>query len=311
MKRNIWIRMLLAPLAVGLLFGCSKDPSSFDLDSDEEAIRALIEENEDYFTTAGINDDGAQPLVYSIDGFGKTANLIDPLRFGRKGRFQLEHLSIDRVDDSTLVATIIKSFNGNFLILASDTTDSVAQGILYTKDMENEIVRKAIFKKRGNSGDRRKDWKLRRVSGSETQSPETTLSFVNITIQNSDGQEWSIEDPLEFFRDLEAIPTLQPGDSVKVFAKINNSSPYLEKPGETVSLRYKNDRRMRRARKGLNDDGVYPDEATGDGTYSGYWVVGQRRGIYHAFVDAIDNGTIYDDQLQYNSKIWGFTYIVK
>lgn len=311
MRKKFWIRMLITPLVFGLLIGCAKDPSSVNLDSDEEAIKALILENEDYFESAGINDEGAQPLAYSVDGFGKTANLIDPLRFGRKGKFELEHFSVDMINDSTAMATIVKSFNGNFLILAADTTDSIAAGKLYTKEMENEIVKHAIFKKVGNHQDRRKNWRLKRVSGSETKSPETTLSFESVTVLNSDGQEWIIDNPLEFIRDLENIPTLQPGDSVTVFAKIGNSSPYLEKPGETVSLRYRNYRKTRRARKGLHDDGVAPDVTAGDGIYSGQWKVGQRRGIYHAFVDAIDNGTIYDDQLPYNSQIWGFTYFVK
>ncbi len=311
MKRNRSFKLMMAALSLGLLMGCSQDPASVDLDTDEDAIRFLVEENEDYLTTAGINDDGAQPWVYSIDGFGKTSDLITPLRFGRRGTFRLEHFSVDRVGDSLAVATIIKSFNGKFFILAEDSTDSVAQGKLYAKDMENEIVKKAIFKKVGNHENRRKNWKLKRVSGTAARSPETTLSFEYITVQNSDGQEWKIEDPLQFILDLEAIPRLQHRDTVKVFVEINNSAPYVNNPGETVLLRYRNDRRMHRARKGLNDDGVFPDETAGDGIYSGYWLVGQRRGLYHAFVDAIDNGTIYDDLLPYNSLVWGFPYIVK
>jgi len=204
--------------------------------------------------------------------------------------------------------------------------------------MENTITRRAIFRRndqfqqgnmagqgmQGHGGqgghgqhgsmmERRghgRRWHMFRISGSLAQSPETSLSFEWVKVTDGE-QEWTIEDPLEFILDVEQIPVFGRMDTVKVYVKINNSAPYADKPGETVLLRYHNDRRMHRARRPFNDEGIYPDETAGDGIYSGMWVVRGHRGIFHAFVDAIDNGTIYDDQLPYNSLAWGFPYIVK
>lgn len=310
MKRNGFAKLMVAA-SIGLLSACSQDPASINLDSDEEAIQYLVEENEDYFTLAGIDDDGAQPMEYDSDEFGKTSATIDPLRFGRKGRFQLESITVDRRDDGTALATIVRSYDGKFYVLASDSTDSIAAGKLYTKDMENDIVHRAIFKKVDDSRDRRRNWRLRRVSGSQATSPGTTLSFEYVTVKTSNGREWTMTDPLEFITDLDSIPHLNHRDSVTVSVKINNLSSYTDRHGETVMLRYKNDRGLHRARKGLHDDGIFPDRIANDGIYSGYWIVGQRPGIYHALVDAIDNGTIYDDRMPYNSTVWGFPYIVR
>jgi hypothetical protein len=310
--RQIRLAGLLIGITV-LLFsiGCDKNPASVADNAEEEAIRQVIEENEDYITAAGLNDDGAQPMVYEYGDMGKISEMITPLRFGRKGQFRLENISIEYPEPNLAVATIMHSFNGSCYILAEDTTDTNTVGKLYRKGMENKITRRVVLRKQQQAGNRHRNWRMRRISGSLTESRQTTLDFEWIKIQTADGQEWIFEDPLDIIADLDSIPTFSHRDSVKIFVKINNSSPYSEMPGEEVMLRYRNDRGMHRARKEFNDEGLYPDENAGDGIYSGWWLVGDRRGVFHVFVDAIDNGTLYDDQLPYNSKVWGFPYIVR
>ncbi len=311
MKRSRLVVGAILLFVFAAFLGCAKDPASVGVQGDEDAIRELVEENVDYITAAGINDDGAQPVEYAIGEFAKVTELISPIRFGRKGKFKLERIDVQFPSDTLAIATIVHSFNGSFLILAKDTTDTVAYGKLYKKEMENTVIRRAIFKKVANTDNPRRNWRMRRISGSVARSPETTLAFEWVKVNDSNGNEWIIEEPLQFILDLEKIPVFTRRDTVKVFVKINNASPYALMPGETVMLRYRNDRGMHRARKSFNDEGIYPDEVAGDGIYSGMWVIRARRGIFHAFVDAIDNGTIYDDQLPYNSLIWGFPYLVK
>jgi len=311
MKQSHGLRIVVGFLALALLAGCSKNPATTDTSSDDAAIRQLVDDNIDYITNAGINDDGAQPIEYNYESLSKTSEMISPLKFGRRGEFHLESITVEYPDPELAVATIIHSFNGKFVILAADTTDTIAAGKLYSKDMKNTIVRRAIFKKIADTPNPRQNWRLRRISASETQSPTTTISFDWVKIQTTAGQEWILDSPFTFVQDLDSIPTFDFRDSVKIFVKVNNSFPYLQKPGETVILRYRNDRGLHRARKGFNDEGFYPDVTAGDGIYSGWWVVSQHRGIFHTFVDAIDNGTIYDDRLPYNSLIWGFPYRVK
>ena len=49
----------------------------------------------------------------------------------------------------------------------------------------------------------------------------------------------------------------------------------------------------------------------GDNVYEGNWIVGEWRGVYHAVIDVIDNGTIFDDDINtypYNSTTWSTPY---
>jgi hypothetical protein len=51
----------------------------------------------------------------------------------------------------------------------------------------------------------------------------------------------------------------------------------------------------------------------GMNVYEGNWVVGQWPGIHHAVIDIIDNGTIFDDDINtypYNSTTWSTPYKV-
>lgn len=342
-RRFIWIG-LATVLSFALLAGCSKNPAELAFDEDESEIRQLIEENMDYITAVGLDDGGAQPASYSFGTFSKIAEPIEPLRFGRKGHFKIESIHIEFQDNGTAIATILGSLDGYFYILAKDSTDTTAWGKLYRKEMQNIVERKVIFKRRkrqiaqagshgvgmngqfGNQGNQYgnhgngacsgqyakhgRRWMIHRISGLVAYSPETTITIHSLTLETANGS-WTIEDPLNFSADIDSLPTFSRGDTVKVYVALENNSSYEENPGTLVSLRFRTNRAMIRARKLLRDDGQYPDAVAGDGIYSGYWVVRARQGIFHTFVDAIDNGTLFDSQMPYNSRVWGMTYFVK
>ncbi len=307
MKRKKWSGIIIGFLIMGMFAGCSKDPASIEIYSDDEAIRQLVEENMDYITSAGLDDNGAQPMSYvQGDGLGKLTADITPIKFGRKGRFVRESIVIEYTDDLA-IATIEFSFDGNFFVVAEDLTNPEAYGTLYKKEMKNSVTRRAIFKRVANTDRPKKNWRMKRVSGSLTVSPDTQLQFKEIIIKTTD-QDYSFTDPLAFVHDLELIPRFVPGETVQVFVQV--TSLYGAKP-DTVVLRYRNNQGMIRARKSFRDDGQAPDQTAGDGIYSGEWQVGQRRGIFHAFADAFDEGTINDSTAPYNALVWGFTYFVK
>ena len=305
MKRKCWSGIGIGFLIMGMFAGCSKNPASIDVNSDDVAIQQLIEENMDYITSAGLDDNGAQPMSYVQDGLGKLTAAITPIKFGRKGRFVKQSVDIEYVDDLA-IATIEFSFDGNFFVVAQDLTNPDAYGTLYKKEMKNSVTRRAIFKRVANTDRPKKNWRMKRVSGSLTVSPDTQLEFEKITITTTD-QEYSFSNPLSFVQDLELIPRFVPGDTVQVFVQLSLTS---SRP-DTVVLRYRNNQGMIRARKSFRDDGQGADAEANDGIYSGEWQVGQRRGIYHAFADAFDEGTIKDSTAPYNALVWGFTYIVK
>jgi hypothetical protein len=51
----------------------------------------------------------------------------------------------------------------------------------------------------------------------------------------------------------------------------------------------------------------------GNNVYKGQWTIGQWPGVHHAAIDVIDNGTIFDDDINtypYNSTTWSTPYKV-
>lgn len=307
MKGKPFVLFLIA-VALIASHSCMKNLSGLESEGpDEAAIRELIEGDPELFNVLGIDDDGAQDLEYSTE-FPKPAEAILPIRFGRKGHFRLESIDIDFSNDTAFV-TIVRSFDGKFIIIARDTTTSPSAHI-YKKPMGNTITRKAIFVKVANTSNPRLNWGLKGLSMSECYSDTCTITINEVRIVTPD-TELVVTAPLDCLMPKEAIPTVSTGDTVKVYVTLSNTNENPPEPGETVLLRYRTDHRCRRARRAFNDEGIYPDEVAGDGIYSGFWVVHQHRGIYHAYFDVIDNGTLYDDTLPYNSAVWGTPYRVK
>ncbi len=311
MKRSRIIQALaIVSIFLVMAVGCSKNPAELSDNQLEDGLKTIVEDNMDYFTTDGLNDGGAQPVSYSTGGFLKPEALIVPIKFGRKGSFTLENLNVTKNENRLLEAVVAHSFDGNFFIVAKDTANPTSVGTLYKKEMKNTVARRALFKQIAHTKNRRKNWKLHGISGSELVSENCTITIDQVKIIASNSQSWTITNPMDFFTTIAEIPTFQPKDSIKVYVTLQNTNDFPEKPGSTVLLRYRNDRGMHRARKAFHDDGVYPDEAAGDGIYSGMWIIGHRRGVFHAFVDVIDNGTLYDDTAPYNSRAWGIPYAV-
>jgi hypothetical protein len=294
--------------------GCDKSPNEpkFELSAqDRAAIRQAIEADE-LFNNNGIDDNGAQDAEYSNDGLGKVAEQIDTRRWGRLGVLKIEEVEIEATSDTTATATVYASFNGYFVIAAKDTSKPNQIGALYKKEMKNTIVHKVKLVKVRDTGHNRLDWRIVQVSGGVMSSPNTTLQISNFTIEFPDGNKLSINEPLEYFWNRqEGLPALAPRDTVKLYVSLTNSNNFPPEPGETIMLRYGMNRHSHCARKMFHDDGQYPDAVAGDGIYSGFWIVGFRLGLHHGAVDAIDNGTIYDDSAPYNALVWALPYRVR
>ena len=125
-------------------------------------------------------------------------------------------------------------------------------------------------------------------------------------------------DPLNTFLNLpDDIPTFSIGEliTIKVLLENTTSNPVLDPNGsgatETALLHF-GCNRHHRARKRFDFVGTDPN--TGYNMYKGTWHVGQQPfRIRHAIIDAIDNGTIYDNDpnaFPYNSTTWSTPYRV-
>ncbi|MGQ9560256.1 MAG: choice-of-anchor X domain-containing protein [Candidatus Oleimicrobiaceae bacterium] len=303
-------------LLIALMSSCDKNPTqAVDRAADEAAIRAIIAADLDVFHELGIDDAGAQAPEYDATGLPKSGDYIEPVRYGRRGKYELESVDIQfsgvpGEPDTIAIATITKTFTGTFVVAAKDTDSTTPEAYkVYEKPVRTTVVRKALLRRVAYTDNPRRNWCLVAVTMSEGVSDQTTINVASLRVEASGQEPLVITDPLEYWRDRhQGLPVFAQGDTVKVYVALTNSNHYPPEPGTTVLVHFGVDRWWQRGRRPLNDNGVYPDMAAGDGVFSGSWVVGHGHGLRHLVIDAIDNGTIYDDRAPYNAVCWGMVY---
>ncbi|MBL7074731.1 hypothetical protein ISS37_05790 [candidate division KSB1 bacterium] len=312
----------ILPVTVILAFfaffwgGCSE--STQEEVDDEAAITELVEglladDSLNIFYDEGIVDDEAvepefedSTLEKGIGG-AQLDSAILTVRFGRRGQIRRESISVE-VQGDTAYVTLVRSFNGQFLIVAVDTVDS---HFVFQKDMYNHLTRRLRFVRVGNSPNPRENWAFRGVSLSEDFSVDPNPNQVEILHLeiyrcregDPDSLLLSVDDPLNTFLPPRfGVPRFFWRDTVKVFVIMADTDP------KVGLLHYRHSPRFR-ARRRLNDAGFYPDAIAGDGIYSGLWEV-RRMGRFYARFDFLDHRTVYDDTEPYDSNIWGVPYRV-
>jgi len=310
--------VLLMFISIISFIGCEKSPVdniTQEPNANDEALSEIIASEGDVLDQTSLDDDGEQSIIYDTEN-ATDGESLNTVRFGRRGEFLLdsieyEYFGEEGQPDTLAIATITRTFKGEFIIAEKDTTDAPEDYRIYKKDMENTLVRKTKLVRRMNTGNPRLDWKLDQVSMGIGYSDPTTINISEVKIVGPDGQEYIATSPLDYYMDKVGLPTFSRRDTVKVYVSLSNTNNYEPAPGTTVLLHWGVGHRIKRARRPFNDEGIYPDEVAGDGVFSGYWVVQRRPGKYHAAIDAIDNGTIYDATAPYNAVGWGTPYRVK
>lgn len=331
-----WMVLLGVSLVFLFLFsGCEKNSSSV---LDEQALEEtelrefVLDEQNEYLLDWGIDDGDEQSMFDGFSTFGKEnafskvmAPINNVVRFGRKidERFP-RTIIIRRVSPDTVKVFVERVLVGKFVIfekINADTTDPDTLA-LYRKPLRHIVQRNAVFVKRAPNTTpadqevRRGRWKLHSISLSKGSSPQTTIRIAEVTVYTSSGDTLRFTNPLDTQLLVpEGLPTFQRGETVTVQVKLENttSNPVVNPntgATETVLLHYGRSIRDR-ARKRFEFVGTDP---SGLHIYEGTWTVREpARRPYHAIVDAIDNGTIYDNDpvaYPYNSVTWGTPYRV-
>ncbi len=321
--------------------GCEKN-STASLDpamQDQTEIQNFASDDQnDYLFDWGV-DDGAEgnmydgynnfsaaapaPLPLSVEGI--TSPLTNVVRFGRKINRRFKRtIVIRRVNEDTAKVFVERVLEGKFVIfekLNADSTDPDTLAV-FRKPLRHIVRRSAIFVRRQNvdtaaTDDARGHWRIYSVSLGEGESPNSTIDIADVTVSRENGESVVYTDPLQTQLVLrEDLLRFVPGEIIKVKVRLSNSTsnPVVlpqSAATETLLLHFgANPRHHGRKRfhfVGVDDEGL--------NVYEGKWVVRQRpHHVYHAIVDAIDNGTIYDndaDAFPYNSTTWGIPYIVK
>ena len=333
MKRNGWITGLLL-LALILASGCNSDKNTTmgATETDEGAVEELAASEEiDLLYDAMVND-GSEDNMYDGystfgGGFGKvSAPIENVLRFGRRFEpFPRRAIrDIRRISRDTILVTTHRVFGGAFVIFAKgDDTGGTDPIVLHRKRINHLVNRKAIFVRNGQSDIvsdvARNGWRLDAVSlGYGQSNPETTIDIHELTISSDHGVNVTFTDPLHtFYNTREELPTFVPNEVVTVRVALDNTTLNPVDPDGTGAtervLLHFGVNREHHARKQL--DFVQVDPVTGLHIYEGTWTIHQRPGhAYHAAIDVIDNGTIYDtdvDTYPYNSTVWSTPYRVQ
>ena len=131
-------------------------------------------------------------------------------------------------------------------------------------------------------------WRVAAVSGVEVTSKDHTTEVLSLRLQ-SGALDTTLTHPLAFIQ-LRGLLKLQVGAGVTLTVTTGRN--------DDVVVLHHNDLRFR-----LHNNG--------DNAYSGQFRTGLfARGLQHFGVDAMSNGTLFDDALPYDSQIWVLPYVI-
>ncbi len=322
-----------------LMVGCEKNTTDILSDEalEETELQQFVQDDQnDYLFDWGIDDESEQNMFDGYSDFSYSENagqanfnkvlfpLSNVVRFGRKidKRFP-RTLVVRRISRDSVMVYLERVLVGRFFIfekLNADSTDPDTMAV-YKKPLRHIVRRKAIFVKRtapvtdtNSDQTRRGHWRLAEISLTQGNSPHSTIRIEEVVIRTSNGDTLVFTHPLDTQIQIpDGLPTFERGETVEVTVRLINSTPnpVLTDNGatETVLLHFGRNRKHH-GRKRFEFVGTDGDVHI----YKGSWVVREPVARpYHAIVDVIDNGTIYDNDPEaypYNSTTWGAPYRV-
>ena len=192
---------------------------------------------------------------------------------------------------TTATVTIRRHLVGQFNILVgppitADTPPNAARVVIH-KPLDDRWVRRVMLKRvrlAGESGE--PVWRVAAVSGVKVTSKDATTNILSLRVQCA-ALDTTIDDPLEFQR-LRKILKFPPETPVTLTVTTGRN--------DDVVVLHHRDHRFR-------------FHNNGDNTYTGVWPSGMpMAGLQHFGVNALSNGTLFDDQAPYDSQSWIFPY---
>lgn len=292
---------LTLPLLLMLLAGCSGqgtvntpgDPAA-GASQDQADVAATLAENPAY-----VDDDVSESPdqtslgATSASGVGvgtlSAEAAIRPLTFWRQirdieRRFEFKFSDPDSNGrPTTAIVTVHKSIRGSFNILVGDDVGegNPPEAHVIHKPLADHWVRRLMLKRVALAASDRRAWRVVATSGVRITSRDAETRIASLQIQ-SGPLDTTITDPLAFFR-LRGILKLDPAADVTLTATTLRA--------DDVVLLYLRNHRVR-------------FHNNGDNTYTARFRVPDRIGLHHVGVNALSNGTLYDDEARYDSQSW-------
>ena len=236
----------------------------------------------------------------SPDAFS-TADAIRPVYFFRVIRERSRDLSVHIEDDTAKVIAhvdVTDHFTGSFNLVTVDSTDTGVVRHLIRKPLRDLGHFRAVFVrwKRPSpddpdapenpapaSPDDWTRWRLVGISSREIHSPENTARILSVRLQTAAGLDTTIDDPLALWRFPRGLLRIGANELVKITVK-------TEDPTDAVFL--------------LAGWGHQRLRSTADGLVGSFRAPYDLR-LFRFGVNALDHGTLFDDQAPYDSDFWG------
>ena len=292
------------PLLLGLATGCSQrgtlnGPEDSGTGPDQAEVASVVAANPSYVDDE-VSESAEQTSLSAAASVGEASTLgveaaIQPITFWREirdtdRRFEFAFRDTDDTGrPTTAVVTVHKLFTGRFNILVADEVPegSPPQSHVISKPLADHWVRRLLLRRVQLPDSERRAWRVVATSGVQVTSRDAETRIQSLRVQ-SGPLDTTITEPLAFFR-LRGILKLDPLAEVTLTATTS-------RPDDVVLL-YVRDRRVR-------------FHGNGDGTYTATFPVPDRTGLHHVGVNALSNGTLFDDQARYDSQAWIEPYLV-
>ena len=299
---------LILPLIVALTTGCSRqetlsgpqDPGTTGSDQGEVASALASEPSyvgDEVSESPDRTSLEAPSSASSGAGTFSAESAIRPLAFWREIRsverkFEFAFRDTDATGHpTTAVVTAHRFMLGSFNILVGDEVPegSPPESHVIRKRLADHAVRRLLLKRVpvSDATSDRRAWRIVATSGVKITSRGAVTRIESLRVQ-SGPLDTTITDPLAFFR-LRAMIKLDPLADVTLTATTLRN--------DDVVLLHLRDHRVR-------------FHNNGDNTYSARFRVPDRTGLHHVGVNALSNGTLFDDVAPYDSQSWIEPYIV-
>ena len=296
-------------LAVGVaLIGCSKStgPEQGSLTNDEITEITQIIDSDALFTSDAATLNDGEAVSGDVESLGKTATTILPFAWGRNITGVSRSVDLERVNDSTTVATISYSITGQFLIAAKYSLQDTSLSLI-TKNFTQTITRKAKFYKNALN-----HWVLREISAVQggTQGSEIAITQVEV-IAGTD--TLTITDPTNYFMRLPRFggrELLEFGTSTPTTVRVTLTSTSPDTDLVAIHRPWMMGNMFHPLRVRMQMVSQQQSGSVYTRVYELSWNA-HVAGRHHLFVDAVTRETLFDDAAPVSAQLWGIPFIVQ
>lgn len=311
--------------AVMLVFiGC--DINNNEYSARESELNALIDSDE-ALGLEGLDDKGADYgyAGYSVGleayGKGYLGKVMDDFHpdsgytyhFGRKINQITKTVTYTHEEDYSL-ADIIRTVSADFIVTI---TDSLGNETTFEKPYTSDFQRSVKFVTENDH------WKVDEftfcIGKAGSKVDITKLEYYTMDADSNWVSQFVMEgDVLNNWITGDDVPSFAGRQPVKIEVTVTNSddpNPYPFKSGEGVNF-HRGRHRNLKARRPMNDEGIFEDAVAGDNIFTQVWLVhgpgmGHQHRAFRGFFSVIDFATIFDSDEDVNVAVWAMPYKVE